>query len=52
MAMADIDKARFVQRLPRVALRIPKRHSHLVASLLSKYVALKRLLSSPLLFGC
>lgn len=33
-----LDKARFVQRLPRLALRIPKQHSHRVASLLSHYL--------------
>ncbi|KAG0564141.1 hypothetical protein KC19_8G086500 [Ceratodon purpureus] len=35
---ALLDKSRFVQRLPRAALRIPKHRSHLVASLLSSFL--------------
>ncbi|KAG0609363.1 hypothetical protein M758_8G178800 [Ceratodon purpureus] len=33
-----LDKSRFLQRLPCAALRIPKQRSHLVASLLSRFL--------------
>lgn len=37
-AATRFDKSRFLTRLPHLALRIPKQHSHRVASLLSKYL--------------
>lgn len=35
-ASSSLDKSKFLVRLSRMALRIPKQHSHVVAKLLAK----------------